>query len=136
MSVALVPVDTVLAPVQAWCRTTGFSMRKLGEVLGYSPSHFYRMMDMDQISRPIAEDILSHLTVIWPKNRARPKALKTWATAHPEKVLAVRRKLDAGKPILRKCLCCPSEFMSEGPHNRMCAACRCRIGGLPRQMVG
>lgn len=24
----------------------------------------------------------------------------------------------------RKCLCCPRQFLSEGPHNRMCWQCR------------
>lgn len=24
----------------------------------------------------------------------------------------------------RLCLCCTTEFMSDGPHHRMCAACR------------
>lgn len=30
-----------------------------------------------------------------------------------------------GKP--RKCLCCPTTIMSEGPHHRLCANCRGRI---------
>lgn len=136
MSAPLVPVDLVLVPVQAWCRITGKSMRELGKALGYSPSHFYRLTDLDQISRPVAESILSHLVAIWPNSHVLPGSLRVWAEAHPDQVQAVKAKLDANKPKQRKCLCCASTFMSEGPHHRMCAVCRYRIGGLPRQMVG
>lgn len=27
----------------------------------------------------------------------------------------------------RKCLCCPTRFQSEGPHHRLCGACRIRV---------
>ncbi len=39
----------------------------------------------------------------------------------------LRREADAkAKRMLRPCLCCAGEFMSEGIHNRMCDPCRHR----------
>ena len=38
--------------------------------------------------------------------------------------------------VRRKCMCCPAQFASEGPHNRLCPNCRHQVGGLDRQMVG
>lgn len=33
----------------------------------------------------------------------------------------------------RKCLCCPTEFQSEGIGNRLCASCSGKVGRLGKQ---
>ncbi len=42
---------------------------------------------------------------------------------------------EQGGQRMRKCLCCGVEFVSEGPHNRLCRHHRATIGGLGREMV-
>lgn len=49
--------------------------------------------------------------------RPLPKAAQAPAMARPKKTL-------------RPCMCCRTEFASDGPHNRLCAACR-RIETTP-----
>ena len=41
-----------------------------------------------------------------------------------DQIKAQREKADRSR--MRKCLCCPKEFLSEGPHHRMCNSCRQR----------
>ena len=49
-----------------------------------------------------------------------------------ERILKDRR---AARHRIRPCLCCGQRFRSEGPHNRLCAHCRAREGGLDQQMM-
>tara|TARA_R110002094_G_scaffold53154_10_gene64545 strand:+ start:523 stop:765 length:243 start_codon:yes stop_codon:yes gene_type:complete len=48
----------------------------------------------------------------------------------PNTIAQAEEKRDAlerkARHKIRKCLTCPQEFMSEGPHNRMCGQCRKR----------
>lgn len=43
---------------------------------------------------------------------------------HVKRELAAERRLRRSQASERNCLCCGRAFMSEGPHNRMCAPCK------------
>lgn len=39
----------------------------------------------------------------------------------------------AAQRTKRKCMCCPTEFQSEGIGNRLCASCSGKVGRLGKQ---
>lgn len=53
-----------------------------------------------------------------------------------ESILDRMVKRETGRVRKRKCLCCGVDFMSDGPHNRLCKYHRATIGGLGRDMAG
>lgn len=69
---------------------------------------------------------------------AGPFTQRAWALRRRKMLLQAAGLIDpAPEPgVRRKCLCCPAEFVSDGPHNRLCPHCRQHVGGLDRQMVG
>lgn len=69
---------------------------------------------------------------------AGPFSQRAWAMTRRKKMLQEAGLLDLPPDtgLHRKCMCCPSTFTSEGPHNRLCPNCRHSVGGLDRQMVG
>ena len=47
---------------------------------------------------------------------------------------------DLSKPkpsqrVARKCLCCPTQFLSEGPHNRLCPNCSGSVSRMDPRMI-
>lgn len=55
--------------------------------------------------------------------------LITGPLVHKSYAQGLARELDASLSEVRpknerKCLCCPTMFLSEGPHNRLCDGCR------------
>lgn len=45
-------------------------------------------------------------------------------TCHYTAIGAATRLEKEGRQAQRACLCCGSQFISEGPHNRLCTPCR------------
>jgi len=44
-------------------------------------------------------------------------------------------KLKPSAQITRKCLCCPTHFTSEGPHNRLCPCCASSVSRMDPRMI-
>jgi hypothetical protein len=40
-----------------------------------------------------------------------------------------------GQPMMRRCLCCGDDFLSEGKHNRLCMVCKGRETGPLEQSL-
>lgn len=52
-----------------------------------------------------------------------------------EAMLEAIQRADKPKATPRSCMSCHNEFMSEGPHHRMCAACRSASAAIPPAML-
>ncbi len=83
--------------------------------LGYNPRFFERLRAAGTITRQAEYELFRRLASAWPKGEEKPHALSVWEREHPD---AKPHACQDG--MIRRCLTCGDEFLSEGPHNRLC----------------
>lgn len=85
--------------------------------LGHS-GDYLRKIEAERALSPFAyKALMKRFWHAWPKGASRPYALQKWERLHPQDVKDARSK---PAEQLRRCMACGQEFLSEGPHNRLC----------------
>lgn len=132
------PVMALMCVVNAYRRAKGITGAQFGEDMGRSRSWWSQVCSRGAISRPLHDEVMGKMAVRWPDRFVMPSPLRMFVDSNPELVAQASADLTAREaPVnVRKCLCCPAQFESEGAHNRLCPACRQQVGRLPTQMVG
>ena len=129
------PVYAVLAVANAYRRVTGLGKKAFSQRMGRTPNWLNDIVKRGHITTDLHNEIMAHVAANWPKSHAKPSPVRMFEREHPE--LVAQAAQPAPEPSnVRKCMCCPTRFVSEGSHNRLCPSCRQTAGRLPAQMAG
>jgi hypothetical protein len=124
------PVLAVLSVVNGYRRAKGINVLQFCTEMGRSRTWWHGVCERGAISSSLHDEIMAKVAVRWPERFAMPSPLRMFAAKNPDLVAQARADLTAATPPVnvRKCLCCPAQFVSEGPHNRLCPTCRQTVG--------
>ena len=129
------PVFYALSVMNAYRKVTGRTRKTISAEMGRTTNWWKSIAARGHITVAMHDEIMAHIAAHWPATHAKPSPVRFFEREHPE-LVAQARKPKPEHPNVRKCMCCPARFVSEGAHHRLCPTCRQVAGRLPAQMAG